>query len=104
MGKWTTEAQIDRARVLRAAGLKLADIAADVRLHPSTVSRLLNDLVYRDARARQSERMRRIAETKARMVGRANPAAGPRAADVIEHARQHCAVALPLIRRIRGAL
>lgn len=94
MGKWTTEAQIDRARVLRAAGLKLADIAADV----------LNDLVYRDARARQSERMRRIAETKARMVGRANPAAGPRAADVIEHARQHCAVALPLIRRIRGAL
>lgn len=102
-GSWTTEAQIDRAVALRAAGLRLLDIAAEVNLHPSTVSRLLNDHVYRDARARHADRMRCVAQNRARMAGRANPSAGPRALDPIEYARQHCATALPLIQRIRGA-
>lgn len=102
-GPWTTEAQIDRAVALRATGLRLIDIAAEVNLHPSTVSRLLNDHVYRDARARHADRMRRVAETRARMTGRANPSAGPLALDPVEYARQHCPTAQPLIQRIRGA-
>lgn len=85
---------IHRMRLLRARGLLIRQIAADVGLVNSTVSRLLS--------AANSERRSR---TVARMKGRSNPNAGPPArVDVVEYARQQCPTALPLLRRIRGAL
>ena len=80
--KPVTASQIHRMRLLRARGLLIRQIAADVGLVNSTVSRLLS---------------------VARMKGRSNPNAGPPArVDVVEYARQQCPTALPLLQRLRG--
>ena len=85
---------IHRMRLLRARGLLIRQIAADVGLVNSTVSRLLSEPPA------NSERRSR---TVARMRGRSNPNAGPPArVDVVEYARQQCPTALPLLARLRG--
>lgn len=89
-----TAAQIHRMRLLRARGLLIRQLAVELGLVSSTVSRLLSEPPA------NSERRSR---TVARMRGRSNPNAGPPArVDVVEYARQQCQTALPLLQRLRG--
>lgn len=91
-----TASQIHRMRLLRAQGLLIRQIAAELGVVNSTVSRLLSDRP-REARDPQPKRI------DTRMRGRRNPAAGPPArVDVVEYARQQCPTALPLLQRLRG--